>query len=169
MLSRRRLAAIVQRIALPLPGACALFQSRAPPPSESVDFSATAEIVAPGDSLLRVRVVARNGGTLTWTLEFGPCSMNVRVSAMPDATHEWNHERWRSAVNPKAACVGYRVAHPLPPGGSIASGELERVVRIRDVLGDSLPAGRYRVTASVSFSNQSPIEVAAGEVELRRR
>jgi hypothetical protein len=120
--------------------------------------------------MVRVRVVATNSGSLTWTLELGPCSMNIRVTSLDAAaTHEWQLERWRIAVNPKAACVGYRAPYVLAPGGTVASSELERVVRMRDVLGDSLPAGRYRVTATVSFSNQPPTEVPVGEVELRAR
>lgn len=151
-------------------GACAYFRPRTPPEPESVDFNAQVDVIAPGDSLVRVRVVATNRGSLTWTLELGPCSMNIRVTSLDAvSTHEWDFERWRIAVNPKAACVGYRAPYVLAPGGSVASSELERVVRMRDVLGDSLPAGRYRVTATVSFSNQPPTEVPVGEVELRTR
>ena len=149
-------------------GACGYFRPRTPPEPEAVDFRAQAEVVAPGDSLVRVRVVAFNGGSLTWTLELGPCSMNIRVMSL-DAIHAWDFERWRIATNPKAACVGYRAPYVLAPGGTVASSELERVVRMRDVLGDSLPAGRYRVITFVSFSNQPATEVAAGEVELRAR
>lgn len=151
-------------------GACTYFRPRTPAEPESVDFSARTEFIAPGDSLMRVRVVASNSGSLTWTLELGPCSMNIRMAALSASpTREWDLERWRIAVNPKAACVGYRAPHVLAPGGTVASSELERIVRVRDVLGDSLPAGRYRVTVSVSFSNQPPTQVAAGEVELRAR
>jgi hypothetical protein len=151
-------------------GACAYFRPRTPPAPEAVDFKAQVEVLAPGDSMVRVRVVATNSGSLTWTLELGPCSMNIRVTSLDAAaTHEWQLERWRIAVNPKAACVGYRAPYVLAPGGTVASSELERVVRMRDVLGDSLPAGRYRVTATVSFSNQPPTEVPVGEVELRAR
>ena len=151
-------------------GACAYFRPRTPPKAESVDFKAQVDIVAPGDSVMRVRTVATNSGSLTWTLELGPCSMNIRVTSLgAAATHEWDFERWRIAVNPKAACVGFRAPYVLAPGGTVASSELERVVRVRDVLGDSLPGGRYRVTVFVSFSNQPPTEVAAGEVDLRPR
>ncbi len=150
--------------------ACAWFRPRTPPQSQSVDFAAQTQLISPGDSLMRVRVVATNSGSLTWTLELGPCSMNIRVASLgPGAAREWDFERWRIAVNPKAACVGFRVTYPLPPGGSVASSELERIVKVRDVLGDSLPPGRYRVRTSVSFSNQPATEIAAGEVDLRLR
>lgn len=153
-----------------LVGACSYFRPRTPAEPETVDFRAQVEVISPGDSLVRVRVVATNSGSLTWTLELGPCSMNIRVTSLGTAaTHEWDFERWRIAVNPKAACVGYRAPYVLAPGGTVASSELERVVRMRDVLGDSLPGGRYRVTATVSFSNQPPTEVPVGEVELRTR
>jgi hypothetical protein len=148
--------------------ACWYFRPRTPAEPERVDFSATTEFIAPGDSVMRVRVVASNSGSLTWTLELGPCSMNVRMAPLAaPAMREWDLERWRIAVNPQAACVGYRTPHVLAPGGTVASSELERIVRVRDVLGDSLPAGRYRVTVSVSFSNSPPAPIAAGEVELR--
>lgn len=156
-------------LALSLLTACGLFRQRTPPKPEAVDFTAQSEVISPGDSLIRVRVIASNGGTLTWTLEFGPCSMNIRVTALaPAAPHAWEFERWRMTVNPRAGCVGFTVKYPLPPGGSVTANELERIVRVRDVLGDSLAPGRYRVTTLVSFSNQAPIEVPAGEIDLRR-
>ncbi len=168
--ARKRMIAGLLLLGGALLDACALFRSRTPPESESVDFRAQAEIIAPGDSLLRVRAVATNSGSLTWALELGPCSMNIRVASLaPGAVHQWEYERWSIAVNPRAACVGYRVTYQLPPGGSVVTSELERIVRVRDVLGDSLPAGRYRVTASVSFSNQPATDIAAGEVDLRVR
>jgi hypothetical protein len=157
-------------VGLPFVDGCAWFRPRTPPQSQSVDFAAQTQLIAPGDSLMRVRVVATNSGSLTWTLELGPCSMNIYVATLPPAApRQWDFERWRIAVNPKAACVGFRVTYPLPPGGSVASSELERIVKVRDVLGDSLPPGRYRVTTSVSFSNQPATEIAAGEVDLRLR
>ncbi len=167
---RKRTTAGLLLLGCPLLDACALFGTRTPPKSESVDFRAHAEIIAPGDSLLRIRAIATNSGSLTWTLELGPCSMNIRVASLaPGAVHQWEYERWSITVNPRAACVGFRVTYPLPPGGSVATSELERIVRVRDVLGDSLPAGRYRVTASVSFSNQPATDIAAGDVDLRVR
>ena len=150
--------------------ACAYFRPRTPPRSEAVDFTAQAQLIAPGDSMMRVRVIATNRGSLTWTLELGPCSMNIRVASLAGAQpREWDFERWRIAVNPRAACVGYRATYPLAPGGIVASSELDRIIRVRDVLGDSLQAGRYRVTTYVSFSNQPATVVPAGDVDLRLR
>jgi hypothetical protein len=136
---------------------------------ESIVFAARAELLSPGDSILRVRVVATNTGrAATWTLQLGHCSMNVRVATMPPATtRERDYSRWRNALSPPAACPSYLTSWRLPPGKSASSSELERTVRARDVLGDSLPPGRYRVTALVGFNNQSSGDLAAGEVELR--
>jgi len=151
-------------------GGCGWFSAARPVKSESVGFVAHAEVLAPGDSMLQVRVLASNSGTLTWRLEIGNCSMNIRVATLPPAVRqEWDYRRWRTAVNPNALCLGYVEAWQLPPGRSITSPDLQRIVRVRDVLGDSLPAGRYRVTASVDFSSQSTVDVEAGEVELRTR
>ncbi|MGQ0641596.1 MAG: hypothetical protein ACT4P6_12650 [Gemmatimonadaceae bacterium] len=157
-------------VVLPIFFGCSLFRSRPPARSEAVDFEAHAEIVVPGDSLLLVRVIAKNSGSATWALQLGHCSMNVRVAAQPPASsREWNYGRWSSAVNPRALCVGALETLRLPPGKSISSPDLERIVRVRDVLGDSLPPGRYRVTAFLEFNNQAPIHIAAGDVELRAR
>ena len=138
------------------------------PSVESIAFAARAEIITPGDSMLRVRVVARNTGrAATWRLSLGHCSMNIRVAMLPETTREWDYLRWRNALRPPAACPASLTTWRLPPGESLSSSELERTVRVRDVLGDSLPPGRYRITALVAFDNQSSGDLAAGEVELR--
>lgn len=140
-----------------------------PPSVESIVFAARAELLSPGDSILRVRVVATNTGrAATWTLQLGHCSMNVRVvTAPPATTREWDYGRWRNAQRPPAACTASLTSWRLSPGMSASSSELERTIRVRDVLGDSLPPGRYRVTALVAFNNQTSGDLAAGEVELR--
>ena len=140
------------------------------PVVESVRFAARAEVITPGDSLLRVRVIARNTGrAVTWSLELGHCSLNFRVAMLSQATpHEWDYARWRTAVNP--LCPAYLESWRLAPGDSLSTRDLERIVKVRDVLGDSLPPGRYRVIAFVGFnSSQTSGDLAAGEVELRGR
>lgn len=149
-------------------GGCSLYSGQRTPSVEAIAFAGRAEIIAPGDSMLRVRVVATNTGrAATWTLSLGHCSMNIRVAMLPETTREWDYGRWRNALSPPAACPASLTTWRLPPGKSLSSGELERTVRVRDVLGDSLPPGRYRITALVAFDNQSSGDLAAGEVELR--
>jgi len=137
---------------------------------ESVRFTGRAEVITPGDSLLRVRVIARNTGrSATWSLALGHCSLNFRVATLsPSTAHEWDYTRWQTALNTHALCPTSLERWRLAPGDSLSTRDLERVVRVRDVLGDSLPPGRYRVTAFVGFnSSQSSGDLAAGEVELR--
>lgn len=144
-------------------------QRQRTPSVESIVFAARAELLSPGDSILRVRVVATNTGrAATWTLQLGHCSMNVRVvTAPPTTTRAWDYGRWRNALKPPATCPASLTSWRLPPGMSASSSELERTIRVRDVLGDSLPPGRYRVTALVAFNNQSSGDLPAGEVDLR--
>jgi hypothetical protein len=115
-------------------------------------------------------VIARNTGrAVTWSLELGHCSLNFRVAGLSqDTPHEWDYARWRTALNP--LCPAYLESWRLAPGDSLSTRDLERIVKVRDVLGDSLPPGRYRVIAFVGFnSTQSSGDLAAGEVELRGR
>ena len=140
------------------------------PVVESVRFVARAEVITPGDSLLKFRVIARNTGrAVTWSLELGHCSLTFRLTTLSqDTPHEWDYARWRRALSP--LCPAYLESWRLAPGDSLSTRDLERIVRVRDVLGDSLPPGRYRVIAFVGFnSTQSSGDLAAGEVELRAR
>ena len=148
---------------------CAWFRPRTPVISEPLEFNARAELDPPGDSVMLVRTTVRNPGSLTWTLQLGQCSLNIRIAALPPAVHQWSYARWRTKANPQALCVADLVPLRLPPGQSASSPNLERSIRVRDVLGDSLPAGRYRVTVSIEFNNMSTPEIMAGDVELRRR
>jgi hypothetical protein len=91
------------------------------------------------------------------------------ASVPPAPRHVWDYRRWRVARDPNAACLSYLMVWHLPPGRSISSRELEVTVLVRDVLGDSLPAGRYRISAGVGYNSQASGGVLAGEVDLRTR
>lgn len=55
--------------------------------------------------------------------------------------------------------VGVRV----PPG---ASSHYDRRIPVGDILGDSLPPGRYKITARIYLNDQEVKGLSAGEVEL---
>ncbi len=52
----------------------------------------------------------------------------------------------------------------LPPG---ASTHFDRRIAVRDILGDSLQSGRYRIMAGIYINNWEVKGLPAGEVELR--
>ncbi|HJU73680.1 MAG TPA: hypothetical protein VJ717_08025 [Gemmatimonadaceae bacterium] len=169
MASLRTTIAAVFLVTASTSGACSWFRARTPASAEAVVFAAQAQVITPGDSLLSVRVVANNRGSLTWTLQLGQCSLNFRVATLPPAAPRvWDYGRWRSKANPRALCLADVAALRLPPGTSASAENLQRTVRVRDVLGDSLLPGQYRVTAAVALDNMSAADITAGEVMLKR-
>jgi hypothetical protein len=137
-------------------------------PIDGVRFVAQARLLAPGDSLLEVRVRAVNTGGAIRTLEFGNCSMNVGVSSVgPAPTHKWEYVVWASSRRPPLPCLDYLGVRDLAPGDSVSPADYRRHVPIRAILGDSLPPGRYRITARVTANGRSSEHLAVGEVELR--
>ena len=141
------------------------------PPSPRIDgvrFAAQAAVVSPGDSLLEVRVRAVNTARAVRMLEWGNCSMDVRVSSVGGTpARSWEYVAWANARRPPLVCLLYLASRDLAPGDSIAPGDYFRRLPVRVILGDSLPPGRYRVTARVGANGRSSGDVAGGEVELR--
>lgn len=132
------------------------------PPIDGVQFVARAKI-PPGDSLLEVRVRAVNTGRAIRTLEFGNCSMNVGVSSVGvTPEHKWEYVVWAKS----RSCLQYLATRDLAPGDSVSPSDFTRRVPIRAILGDSLPPGRYRITARVQANGRSSDHIEVGEIEL---
>jgi hypothetical protein len=137
-------------------------------PIDGVRFVAQARLLTPGDSLLEVRVRAVNTGGAIRTLEFGNCSMNVGVSSVgPAPTRKWEYVVWASARRPPLRCLDYLGLRDLAPGDSVSPADYRRHVPVRAILGDSLPPGRYRITARVTANGRHSGHLVVGEVELR--
>lgn len=132
------------------------------PPIDGVRFVARAKLV-PGDSLLEVRVRAVNTGRAIRTLEFGNCSMNVGVSSVGlTPARKWEYVVWAKSRR----CLEYQATRDLAPGDSVSPSDYTRRVPIRAILGDSLPPGRYRITARVNANGRSSEHIEVGEFEL---
>ena len=92
----------------------------------------------------------------------------MRVYTVPPAQQRvWDYGAWTRSLSPPRVCLLYLVQFTLAPGDSFTAGEFLRSVGVRAVLGDSLPAGRYRVTAAVGVSGHSSGEIPAGTIDLR--
>lgn len=156
--------------ALPLLAGCRQHVNSQPlrAPIDGVQFVARARLLAPGDSLLEVRVRAVNEGRAIRTLEFGSCSMNLGVASVGRTPErKWEYLVWTDSARPAHSCEPYLATRDLVPGASVSPSDYIRRVPIRAILGDSLPPGRYRVTARVTANGRSSGELVSGEVELR--
>ena len=137
-------------------------------PIDGVRFVAEAKLVTPGDSLLEVRVRAVNVGSAVRTLEFGNCSMNIGVSSAGSAPgHKWELVTWASSHRPPIRCLDYQATRDLAPGDSVSPADYRRRLPVREILGDSLPAGRYRITTRVAANGGFSENLVVGELELR--
>ena len=67
----------------------------------------------------------------------------------------------------RPACVPFSLVHGLPAKASVTSRFIG--FRAMDVLGDSLPEGRYAVWLFPRIVGRDPAGIPAGEIELRRR
>jgi hypothetical protein len=134
-------------------------------PIDGVRFVGHATLT-PADSL-EVRVRAVNTGGAIRTLEFSDCSMNVGVASVGLApARKWEYVTWASARRPRIRCLAYSGLRDLAPGDSISPADYRRRLAVDAILGDSLPPGRYRITARVA-ANGHVSSVVVGEVDLR--
>lgn len=115
---------------------------------------------------LEVRVRAVNTSRAIRTLEFSDCALNVGVASVaPGPTRKWEYVTWASARRPRMRCLDYQGLRDLAPGDSVSPSDYRRRLAVHTILGDSLPPGRYRITARVAANGQFS-NVVVGEVEL---
>lgn len=162
---RRNLAALASIVLL---AAC----SRAEEPSEpgrpmphasvrvvdGVTYAAETAILETFPVQLRTRVTLTNRGTARQQVELpGGCTVLLRAyrSADRSGSPAWDQSR-------QAVCTMQLLLLDLEPG---ESAEFQGRADAREILGDSLPAGRYYLTA-VLRPNGKEVELAAGEAEL---
>ena len=136
------------------------------------------------DSLL-VEVSAENRSGERRMLMSGSCGRRyeglvVRVISVTRPKSQWSTTAWqdaeraRRAANRVAApngvvldevCAGVGIGIDVAPGAGIKP-VAAVVVPVRDILGDSLPGGRYRIEALVTGSASKAGYIRAGEVDL---
>ena len=146
---------------------------------EHVRFSAGSALGgASGDTLL-VRVLVTNESSHDQAFGHFVCDNDpVAVSArsahrvwdssawarLPDTAQSYLDSRGRVVlIGPMSICSA-AVASLVPPGVSI---KYDRRIPVRDILGDSLQSGRYKITARLYINNREVKGLPAGEVELR--
>lgn len=119
------------------------------------------------------RVVARgritNAGTQTIRLEFGACSLQLLAYRNPNrsGTPVWNSDQrkfWNQGLG--WACLLYRAVRDLARGATLEPAEFSLAVPLIEVLGDSLPDGRYWFSAQIRTNLSAAARVDAGAADL---
>jgi hypothetical protein len=119
--------------------------------SDGLRFFAAARVNREADSLL-ISVTARNDAATQRVIQGGMCGdpLVLRVYREPvprrHPSPAWDSGLWRRETDPpNRVCLPVAILQVLAPGDSTAVAAL--TVPVRAVLGDSLPATRYRVRA----------------------
>ena len=121
-------------------------------------------------STLRGRGVVTNAGRSPISLEFGSCALKLRAYRTAART---GPPAWRSEGRQPYGGGGFygcgAVLHGavIAPGDSLARFGVESLVI--EVLGDSLPDGRYYFTAVIELNSGASPEIPAGEAQLSAR
>ena len=104
------------------------------------------------------------------TLQWGACGPTAkfeRVSGDSRQHRQWSSYEWQQAEARKHgmvfACLAMLSQGPITP--EMKQNRLAFSVATKDVLGDSLPAGRYKITLQLPVVGSQPIP--AGFLELR--
>jgi len=156
-------------------------EGSSPFPSHTLEFLRTDgfryragnAVVGPALDTLRIAVVVVNGSGEQRAIPLSSlCAPFNRVAAsVTSRGREWESDAWRPARQPASRDSSGRpmfFACPMQVMGIApgASKTFVLAVPVSEVLGDSLPSGRYRVTARVRVSGKLVRGLDAGEVEF---
>jgi hypothetical protein len=138
-------------------------------------YRAGAAVVGPGQDTLRVAVVVVNESNQQRVLPFSHCPAWASVvwARVTARGRNWSSEVYerRQHVVPRDStgkpimegCLAYLLVRTFPAGDSQTS---VFKVPVREILGDSLPSGRYRVTARLIGNGGDGRKLDAGDVFL---
>jgi hypothetical protein len=133
---------------------------------------------------LVTRVTATNTGSRRVEVQFGDCALRLRAYRTPARTGRpvWRSELRRPPYDRDEdgfgyACLAYLAGAVVAPGETIAPNEFTARIPFPEILGDSLPDGRYWFAADLDLLAERPaggldrdsVRLAAGEAELASR
>jgi ribosomal protein L21E len=139
-------------------------------------YSAGAAVVGPQRDTLRVAVVVVNESNRERVLPLAHCRLqgDPVKARVAEGGRSWNSEINEVKPHPvfhdstgqvvMEACTADLLVRTFPRGARAMS---VLKVPIREILGDSLPSGRYRVTARLTSNGGDGRKLDAGEVVLR--
>jgi hypothetical protein len=145
------------------------------PSVDGFRFGAYATIAGPRADTLRVSATAENVSDHPLQDEWGTCYQLNRLAVVAQiGTRTWNSKTWEIGRLPvyhdatgreiQMACAPVVVMTTVPPGGLL---RYELRVPVKEILGDSLPAGGYRISARIAINGRETKNLPAGELELR--
>jgi len=138
-------------------------------------YSVGSAVVGAGLDTLRVAIVVVNGSRKEGFLSFPHCPpiLSPVKALVRSGDKEWNSEISEVRKQPEyfdssgkaipQVCLAYLVGVSFPPGSSYT---YVLKVPVTEVLGDSLPAGRYRVIAQLRLNGFLTRRFSAGDVQL---
>jgi hypothetical protein len=144
---------------------------------EDIRSVARSALVGLNLDILRVDVTVLNTAKTPRGLVTSPCYGNPLVVKVQRDGRVWESSAWESEgmkqpvrrdsagnVIPLVFMCSAMIWRELPPGRSVLA--YSSSTPVREVLGDSLPPGRYQISASFSLNQRSITRIPAGEVEL---
>ncbi len=145
---------------------------------EDVRSAARSGLVGLNHDTLRVDVTVLNTAKTPRALSNWVCGGNPLVIKVQRDSRIWDSAEWeRERMQPPVVrdstgkvipymfvCSAVMVRQLLPGRPVLA---YSSSTPVRDILGDSLPPGRYQIRASFSLNERSIKSIPAGEVELR--
>jgi hypothetical protein len=141
-------------------------------------YSVGSAVVGPALDTLRVAVVVVNDSRQQRLLSFPHCPpvLNPINAILRRADKEWNSDTlemrkqsqyFDSTSKPiPQVCLASLSGVTFPPGGSYT---YVLRVPVQEILGDSLPPGRYHVTAQLRLNGHVTRKLTAPDVQLARR
>lgn len=126
----------------------------------AVRFHGSSVVGGLGPRMLRTRVAAINTSNRLVQMYYGSCALMVALFSVahPSAIPAWRSADRGPRERPNVrhflyACTADLRGRVIAPSDSDV---FELVVPLAEILADTLPFGRYRVTASLALGNQNP-------------
>jgi hypothetical protein len=135
-------------------------------PNSGLVLTASTAVTGPNADTLTARLTITNTNTESVRIEYGACSMRLLAYRSParQGTAVWNSG---ARFGGRIACPAYLAVGVVRPGETASPKEFNAAYTVREVLGDSLPSGRYYFSAHVRL-NWRESDIRAGDAELRR-
>jgi hypothetical protein len=141
-----------------------------------LEFKGSSAVAGVAPRYLNTSVVVRNPTAKPFAVDYGACAVNVRLFKNADRTGNpvWRSELRRYPGSPSTyGCILPLYISTLPPGDSLV---FPMNVPMYEVIGDSLPAGHYFVSAEITLIGQRKSDgssapdllksVAAGDIDI---
>ena len=135
-------------------------------PNAGLVLTGSTVITGPNADTLTARLTITNTNAESVRIEYGACSLQLLAYRSPsrEGTPVWNsNARFGGLI----ACPAYLAVGVVRPGETAFPREFNSAYAVREVLGDSLPSGRYYFKAHVRL-NWRESDIRAGDAELRR-